>query len=318
MHFVLLLILLFFGALEAQSGYHPRDTSYSIHSSFEKIRRDYPGVRPVYPRLPAGVVADTNRVYFTAAGDRELHLDVFRLPADELRPGVLMIHGGGWTTGSKENLTPMAQRLAGLGYVTVTPEYRLSAEAPYPAAVIDLKQAVRWMRAHAGEYGIDTNRIAAYGCSAGGQLASLLGVTNGPLLYDTVSPWVGYSADVQAVLNIDGIVSFIHPEAEPEWTGRSANAWLGDFKGNYLQWREASPLEYAGIGTPPFLFVNSSYPRFHAGRQDFIDILHRQGTYSEVQTFADAPHAFWLLDPWFEPTLEYAVRFLGRIFPHAE
>ncbi|MBB4080670.1 pectinesterase [Lewinella aquimaris] len=309
------LLLLLCSGLLAQPGYHPRDTSYSIHSSYEKIRKSYPEVQPVYPWMPDGVVADTNLVYFTVGNDRDLHLDVYRKPEDTLRPGILMIHGGGWTTGSKENLTSMAQQLAGRGYVTVTPEYRLSAEARYPAGVQDLKQAVKWMRAHAEEYGIDTNRIAAYGCSAGGHLASLLGVTNGPLLYDTIGPWSEYSADVQAVLNIDGIVSFIHPEAKPEWTGRSANAWLGEFTRTYALWREASPLEYAGKTTPPFLFVNSSHPRFHAGRQELIKILDQSKIYSEVHTLADSPHAFWLLHPWFVPTLEYAAGFLRRVFP---
>ncbi|THH41816.1 alpha/beta hydrolase [Neolewinella litorea] len=311
-----LLPLLVSGGLLAQSDYHPRDTTYSIHSSYEKIRRSHPEVRPVYPRLPAGVLADTNLVYTSVENGRQLYLDVFRrLEERGPRPGVLLIHGGGWTTGSKENQIPMAQQLADRGYVTVTPEYRLSAEAPYPSGVKDLKQALRWMRAHATEYGIDSNRIAVYGASAGAHLASLLGVTAERSLYDTLGPWQGHSAQVQAVLNIDGIVSFVHPEAEPEWTGRSANAWLGDYAVHQDRWREASPLEYVDRHAPPFLFVNSSYPRFHAGRDDLFRMLDEQGIYHEDHTFPDSPHAFWLLDPWFEPTLELTVQFLKRVFP---
>ncbi|NJB84987.1 pectinesterase [Lewinella marina] len=311
----LFLPLLLAGGLYAQSGYQPRDTSYSIHSSYEKIRRSHPEVKPVYPRLPVGVGADTNVVYARVGEDRPLHLDVFRKTAIGPRPGVLMIHGGGWTTGSKENLTAMAQHLAERGYVTVVPEYRLSAEAPYPAGVEDLKRAVRWMRAHATEYGIDTSRIAAYGCSAGAHLASLLGTTYNLDLYDGAQPPAAPSAAVQAVVNVDGIVSFVHPAAEPEWTGRSATAWLGDYTKNYERWREASPLEYADEHTPPFLFINSSYPRFHAGRDDLFAVLDRHGIYHEEHTFADTPHAFWLLDPWFAPTLELTVYFLRRVFP---
>ena len=298
----------------AQSGYSPRDTSYSIHSTYLKVKKDHPEVQPVYGKLPAGVRQDTNVVYSSVEG-RDLHLDIWCPAATEkLRPGVLMIHGGGWTTGAKENLHPMARRLAEKGYVTVTPEYRLSAEAPYPAGVQDLKLAVRWMRAHAAEYGIDTTRIAAYGCSAGAHLASLLGTTNELQLYDTPSPLNSHSDDVQAVLNIDGIVSFIHPDAEPEWTGRSANAWLGSYEEHYDRWREASPLEYAGSNTPPFLFVNSSHPRFHAGRRELLNILDQRKTYHKEYTFEDSPHGFWLLEPWFEPTLELTTEFLGRVF----
>ncbi|WP_116127029.1 alpha/beta hydrolase [Lewinella sp. IMCC34183] len=300
----------------AQGGYHPRDTSYSIHSSYLKIRKDHPNVVPVYPHLPAGVVADTNVVYATVDSARDLHLDIWR-PGNpvRLRPAVIMIHGGGWTTGSKENLIPMAQQLAARGYVTITPEYRLSAEAPYPAGVCDLKLAVRWARANAAVYGIDTSRIAAFGASAGAHLASLLGTTNDLDLYDSGHPLEQHSAAVQAVLNIDGIASFVHPEAEPEWTGRSATAWLGTYGEGNDRWRAASPLEYAGAATPPFLFVNSSYPRFHAGRDDLLAILDRYGIYHEEHTFAGSPHAFWLLEPWFTPTLAYTVKFLEEVFP---
>ncbi len=314
--FPLLSFLILWQTAAAQQGYSPRDTAYSIHSSYGTIREDHPDVRPVYAYLPEGVTADTNVVYATVDADRDLYLDVWRPHHSEgLKPAVILIHGGGWTTGSKENVTPMAQQLAARGYVTVTPEYRLSAEAPYPAGVCDLKMAVRWMRAHAETYGIDTARIAAYGCSAGAHLASLLGTTNDIDLFDADDDLLGHhSAAVQAVLNIDGIVSFIHPEAEPEWTGRSATAWLGDYGAENDRWREASPLEYAGADTPPFLFVNSAYPRFHAGRDDLFAILDHQGIYHEQHTFPNAPHAFWLLDPWFKPTLEHAVAFLERVF----
>ncbi len=307
--------LLAAAAGHGQTGYTPRDTSYSIHSTYTKVVKDHPQVKEVYGRLPEGVEEDTNLVYATVGAGRELHLDVW-CPVDKgrFRPGILMIHGGGWTTGSKENLHPMARQLAAEGYVTVTPEYRLSGEAAYPSGVRDLKLAVRWMRAHAAEYGIDTNRIAAYGASAGAHLASLLGTTNELSLYDTLSPLSTYSDEVQAVLNIDGIVSFVHPDAEPEWTGRSANAWLGNYTENYPRWQEASPLEYAGENTPPFLFVNSSYPRFHAGRQELITILDQYNTPYKVFTFAGSPHGFWLLEPWFEPTLNHAVNFLEEVF----
>lgn len=215
----------------AQPAYQPRDTSYSINSSYLKIRKTHPEVRKVTRVTQPRVTHQPNLVYTDLAGERSLHLDVFyRKPGRKLRPAILMIHGGGWTSGSKENLHPMASQLAAKGYVTATPEYRMSAEAPYPAAVEDLKAAVRWLRANAAAYGIDTARIAAYGCSAGAHLAALLGTTNELDLFDANPDNGGYSASVQAVLNIDGIVSFVHPDASPEWTGRSANAWLGPYE----------------------------------------------------------------------------------------
>lgn len=266
--------------------------------------------------MPKQVQAFPNLVYLELTEERKLHLDIFKPKKNgrKKRPAVLMIQGGGWLAGAKENLIPMAEQLAKKGFVAVTVEYRLGDEAAYPAAVCDLKAAVRWLRKNAEKYDVDTNKIAAYGCSAGAQLATLLGATNGLSLFDEHTQNLSYSADIQAVLNIDGIVSFVHSEAKPEWTGRSANLWLGDYSEHNERWKAASPLEYANKNTPPILFVNSALPRFHAGRDDFIFILNQNKIYNQVHTFEDAPHSFWLVNPWFEPTLKYSVRFLKKIF----
>jgi pectinesterase len=314
-------VLLLFGGLlviaaYTQTDYYPRDTTYTIASTFKKIQENYPDARPVWAVLPKEVKAYPNIVYSEPEANRNLYLDLFlpKYKRQEKLPAVLMIHGGGWMTGSKENLIPMAHKLAEKGYVTVTVEYRLGGECPYPAAVYDLKSAVKWLRANADEYGIDTSKIAAYGCSAGAQLATLLGTTNGLSAFEARNQNNTFSSNVQAIINIDGITSFIHPEAEPEWTGHSANAWLGNYSENYERWEEASPLEYAGRNTPPILFVNSSQARFHAGRDDLITILNQFGIYNELYTFEESTHGFWLLDPWFEPTLNYSVRFLKLVF----
>ena len=252
---------------------------------------------------------------YARIGERELHLDIF-YPARHQKkghPGVVMVFGGGWRSGSKEMEIPMAQQLAGQGYVAVTVEYRLSPEAQYPAAVHDLKAAVRWMRAHAAEYGLDTTQIAAYGCSAGAQLASFLGTTNGMAQFEGNEGNAAHSSKVQAVLNIDGIVSFIHPEASAE--GEMAGQWLGGSREtNWKNWKEASPLEYANAQTPPFLFVNCIIPRFHAGRDDLFKIMDTAGTYHETHTIPNSTHSFWTVHPWFEETLGYSVGFLRKVF----
>ncbi|MCB9082045.1 MAG: alpha/beta hydrolase [Lewinellaceae bacterium] len=221
-----------------------------------------------------------------------MHLDLF-VPQKRIRqgyPGVILIHGGGWSSGSKAHLVPMAQQLAARGIIAAAVEYRLSPEAVYPAAVNDLQEAIRWLRANAARYQLDTARMAALGCSAGAQLASLIGtMPQGLLPYPSAFPHI--SAQVQAVVNIDGIVSFVHPEADAE--GVAAGKWLGGTRQTAAkQWREASALEYLNASTPPFLFVNSVVPRFHAGRDDFAAGLARYGTYYEIHTIPDTPHGF--------------------------
>lgn len=311
---LLLLLILSAASGSAQSRDFARDTAYTIRSASEHIRKDYPDVRAIRPELPKGVLFQKDIVY-ARVGDRELHVDVF-YPSRKRkkgRPGVLLIHGGGWRSGSKEMEVPMAQQLAGKGYVTVAVEYRLSPEAQYPAGIHDLKAAVRWMRAHAAAYGLDTTRIAAYGCSSGAQMASFLGATNGMKQFEGAEGNQEHSSRVQAVLNIDGIVSFIHPEASAE--GEMAGQWLGGSRQeNWKNWKEASPLEHVNAQTPPFLFVNCTIPRFHAGRDDLLKILDRAGTYHEVHTIPNSTHSFWLVHPWFEPTLKYSAAFLRKVF----
>lgn len=309
-----LLLLLLAAAIASAQAQIPRDTTYTPHSAFVKLKKHYPFVTPLAEEHPQGVSEQLDVVYADING-RKLHLDIF-YPTERQEqsyPAILMIHGGGWSSGSKIHQVPMARRLAQKGYVAIAVEYRLSPEARYPAAVYDLKAAVRWLRGHAADYGIDPNRIAALGCSAGAQLASQLGTTSGMERFEGQQGYAGYSSTIQAVLNIDGIVSFIHPEASAE--SDAAARWLGGNREERPdQWKDASPLEYAGPQTPPFLFVNSSFPRFHAGRDSLISIMEQYGIYHEVYTLEGSPHSFWLVNPWFEPTLFYVSHFLDKVF----
>lgn len=300
-----------------------RDTSFTVWSSYQKLKKQYPAIQIVQPTLPATVKADLNVVYCNQNG-RELHLDAF-YPAKsnraKPRPAVLLIHGGGWRSGDRSQQVPMAQQLAANGYVAVTAEYRLSTEALYPAAVHDLKAAVRWLRANARTYNIDTNRIATLGCSAGGQLAALLGVTGDLATLEGASAChKGHSSAVQAIIDVDGLVAFDHPESGEGDDRKSISAasyWFGGPKTETISlWHESSPLTYADRQTAPILFLNSSVDRMHAGRDDLLNKLKSRGIYSEVHTFADAPHPFWLFQPWFTPTMTYTVNFLNKVFKH--
>ncbi|HMQ91032.1 MAG TPA: alpha/beta hydrolase [Flavilitoribacter sp.] len=302
--------MLISGSVNAQSTNIPQDTSYTIYSNWQKLKKHYPFVSPISPDLPKKIEARWDVVYTDIDG-RLLHMDIFypKLKKQKKYPGVLLIHGGGWASGSKAHQVPMAQQLAARGYVTAAVEYRLSPEAKFPAAVLDLKTSVRFLRAFATDYGLDTARIAALGASAGAHLASMLGTTGDVKDFDGPA-YPRYSSAGQAVVNIDGIVSFIHPEAASE--GSSAGRWLGSREEAWDNWKAASPLEYADDRTPPFLFINSSIPRFHAGRDDLIKLLNGFGTYTEVHTIPDSPHSFWLVHPWFEQTLAFTAAFLEK------
>ena len=299
-----------------------RDTSFTPYQAWIKIKKEFPEAKIVRPELPFGVKAEKDVVYATLPdtlyGKRDLHLDLFRPDKPGKYPALLLIHGGGWRSGNKSMQVPLAQQIASRGYVTASVEYRLSAEALYPAAVYDIKAAIRFLRANAKRYQINPDKIAISGSSAGGQLAALIGTTSEVKKFDGTEGNDDISTKIQAIIDMDGILDFTDPNEsakDDDPAKRSAGAyWFGaTFKEAPEKWIEASPLTYIGKNTPPILFINSALPRFHAGRDSVITILNKYGIYTEVHTIENTPHPFWLFYPWFEPTVKYMVDFLDKV-----
>ncbi len=257
-------------------------------------------------------------VEYCSRGNRSLSLDIYQPTHSKPLPAIMIIHGGGWRTGNKKDHREMAEKLAALGYVCILPEYRLSGEALYPAAVHDVKAALRWIHLQAKAYNIDTNRIAVAGFSAGGQLAALLGTTMHSGLFDDPSCNKGGSARMQAVIDMDGILAFIHPESgegDDRKKISAATSWFGVSKEeNPELWKQASALTHVNDTAPPFLILNSSVDRMHAGRDDLVRILNMHGIYNEVKIFEGAPHGFPLQQPWFDSTLSIMHAFLKKVF----
>ncbi|MCH4551717.1 alpha/beta hydrolase [Aestuariibaculum lutulentum] len=309
---ILFLLVVFNSMAQKKEDYKP----YNIENTFVKLKKDYPDITPITPLISNDVVYCEN-VTYKKTETSKLKLDVYRPKSNnkkETYPAVLLIHGGGWLVGSKENQRIMGQHLTLNGYVGIPVSYRLGFEAPYPAAVNDLKDAIIWVKKHAKKYHINPDKIVVLGTSAGAQLATLIGVTPNASLYHSNSK---ISNEVQAIVNIDGVVSFIHPEAAAEskpGKHSMAGIWLnGEKDENFNLWKEASPLEYIGKNTPPTLFINSSHPRFHAGRDDMLHILNQHNIYNETHTLPGSPHSFWLVNPWFETALNYTVNFLNKV-----
>lgn len=145
------------------------------------------------PRL----IAD--RVYSTAGG-RDRLADVW-LPDAATAPApwpvVIFLHGGAWRFGDRRLAPDLSRHFASAGIAMVSIDYRLSTEALFPASVIDTRTAVRWVRAHAAEFGFDAARIGLWGSSAGGHLAAVAGLAPRGL-FDS-GEWAGHPGDVQAI-----------------------------------------------------------------------------------------------------------------------
>lgn len=290
----------------------PRDTSYTIRSAYEKYVKRHPEIQIADPELENQVSIQRN-IPYKDTGVRDLSLDVFRplQNSAEVHPAAIMVHGGGWISGDKSLLHPMAKALASRGFIAITVEYRLSPEAEYPAAVYDVKSAIKWVKDHSVAFGVDTQRVAILGTSAGGQIAALVGTTQEMPQFEDPADSSKSTTSVFAVIDVDGVLAFIHPDSEE---GTVAGKWLGGNPSDARDtWIEASALTHANSETPPTLFIGSSSPRFLAGNEEFMEILSSANIYSEKQVFEDAPHSFWLFHPWFEPTIKHIDRFLSAV-----
>lgn len=297
---------------------HIADTSYTTRSAYVSTRKSHPDIR-IVREFKLKTVAEKRELSYCTIAQRKLLMDAF-YPVQrsrKKRTALIIIHGGGWRSGNRTQHYPLAQRLANLGYVCFTPEYRLSTEALYPAAIIDLKSALRWVYQHAKQFNIDTSKIVVAGFSAGGELAAFLGTTVGNRAFEDNTCNGGGPVPIRAVVNIDGTLSFVHPESGEGDDSKKTSAatyWFGySKKENSALWEQASPLTQAGAHTSPTLFINSSVNRMHAGRDDYINILNRYNIYTEVKTFKEAPHSFCLFHPWFEPTVQYIDEFLKKV-----
>ncbi|WP_291065365.1 MULTISPECIES: alpha/beta hydrolase [unclassified Empedobacter] len=283
-------LVIAFGQVE-----RPKASPYTIETTYKKLKKNYPFITPISSKNFENINAFEDIIY---QEKHQLKADIYQ-PKNQTKSSIaiVLVHGGGWISGSKENQKPMAQTLASAGFVTMAINYRLSDAAKYPAPLEDMDDAVNYLRKNRKKHKLDQSKIVILGASAGAQLATLYGVK---------------SKKIAAIINIDGIVSFIHPEAEE---GTYASYFFGYTKqDNFELWKEASPLEYVTSKTPPTLFINSSQPRFRAGRDDMMKKLSDYHILNEAYEIKNSPHSFWLMNPWFDETKDYIIYFLTKRF----
>lgn len=299
------------------------NNTYTPETTYQKLINDYPFISIASRQVPASVTEIKNITY-ARYGNRSLQLDLY-LPGNKIHeksPAIIFVHGGGWRAGYRTNFTPFAIAMAEHGYAAATISYRLSPEAKYPAAVQDAKAAVRWLRKNAAKYQINSTQIAIAGGSAGGQIASLAGVTDEVQKFHPLkkSQREKSSSRVQAIINIDGLSDFTSPDAlfyedDPRKKPSAAVAWFG---GRYHEktelWREASPIFHVNQNTPPILFLISNQERFSIGYKEMIKKMQPLNIRYQVTKIPDTPHSFWLFDPWLKPSVDVVVKFLNQVF----
>lgn len=254
-------------------------------------------------------------VTYARYGNRTLEMDIYRPKSiwGQL-PAIVCIHGGGWANGNRANHGNVAQALAARGYVAVTISYRLSGEAPFPAAIHDCKAAVRYLRAHAREYGIDPENIGALGLSAGGHLTALLATSGGVAELEGQGGNPEFSSAIQAAVPM-GAQTELQSQRTREISAIEDRGQIWrQFLGGSLDekpetYRLASPLNHLDKNDPPCWFITGETddPSTHA--ENFRGRMEEFSIPSGLSVIKNAPHPFLGKQVWFDEMVDTADNF---------
>lgn len=246
------------------------------------------------PKPPDDVRFDDDVVY-GKGGDVDLTLDLARpKEAKGTSHCILIIHGGGWAAGQKESHDDMTWEFARRGWVAASVGYRLAPKHPFPAQVEDVKCAVRFLRAHAEEYGIDPKKIGAMGFSAGAHLSMMLGVMGKDDGLEGDGGWADQSSQVQAVVSFFGPADML-AEDLPAQSKDILRHWIGGAASDMAEeYREASPLTYVSPGDAPMLLLQGTKDPLipHTQAYVMVEALTQAGVPGRVELLIGAGHGW--------------------------
>lgn len=240
-------------------------------------------------------------VPFCHANGRDLCLDIYEAaPGYDRRTAVIYVHGGGWKRGDRTMAAGHARLLAAQGFTAVACEYRLLGESPWPAMLDDVRAAIAWVRGHADELGIEPERIALQGHSAGGHLSLLAAGT------------------AEADGAVAAVAAFYAPVTFHVGPGRGhgttpADSLLGD-DATEQQAREASPLSHVSSDFPPTFFLHGGADRIVVPSASVVmyEALRKAGVPTDMHLYAGQAHGFDRVNVMRELVNQEVVLFLRR------
>ena len=260
--------------------------------------------------VPPEVKASWNVVY-AQDGNRKLLADIYSpiaKPSQELRPGLIVVHGGGWHSGDKTKFQSLSIQLAEKGYVVASIEYRLADEAAFPAAIQDCFAAVRYLRTNAKKLHLNPSRIGAVGGSAGGHLVGLMasGSKNPRLLGGSGDLW--QSSRLQAAVVMAGPMEMLtgsvadRSRSVPQQS--NANRWLrATVDEAPALYADADAFKQIDAETCPIYFLVGEHD-LPERNQPSRDKLTALGIETGVKVFEDGKHGCWNRLPWIEQMVD--------------
>lgn len=254
--------------------------------------------------LPAGVRVLPDVIY-ARTSTRPLVLDLYLHESTaQPQPLIVFVHGGAFRAGSKKDCAE-ALKLISSGFAVASIGYRLSQEALFPAQIHDIKAAVRWLRAHAGEYNLDPNRFGAMGPSAGGHLVAMLGLSAQVREWDAAGDHIesadsSISSAVQAVVDWFGPTDFLRMNDQPGGMDHNApdspeSQLIGaPIQQNPRLVARANPITYVTPAAPPFLICHGDHDPLVLYTQSIMlhQALQKAGSKATLVLVPGAGHGF--------------------------
>lgn len=258
-----------------------------------------------YARKLSATLKPTREIVYKKVGERELHLHLFNpegWKATDKRSCFITIHGGGWTGGEPPRMYPFADHYAKAGLVGISVQYRLynpKGEVTVFDCVKDARSAVRYVRAHATELGIDPQKIAVSGGSAGGHLAAATAIFDG----------VDEAGEDTKMSPVPNALVLLYPVIDTSKAGYG-NAKIGE------HWQELSPLHNVRAGLPPAITFHGTGDTVcpFKGAQLFHDAMLKAGNRSELVIHEGGAHGYLMFtQPLFEECLAKTDAFLSSL-----
>ncbi len=253
-------------------------------------------------------------------GGRRLRLCIYRpLTEAENTPGLLWIHGGGYALGFPEQDEGFIRRfIETVPCTVIAPDYRLSSREPYPAALDDCWDALLWMKEHAEEYGIRSDKLMVGGDSAGGGLAAALAIR----ARDDGRVALAFQMPLYPMLDDRMTTESAADNNAPVWSSRSnRNAWrlyLGSLSGEDVP-PYAAPARLRDFsGLPPAFTYTGSLEPFRDEAADYFEKLQKAGVAAEYRVFDGCYHAFDIMCPRSAPAREATALLLEQFRRAAE
>ncbi|MCH9656543.1 MAG: alpha/beta hydrolase [Planctomycetes bacterium] len=256
----------------------------------------FPPSKTKIPTPPADIIFERDIPY--REGHERWVLNVIRPKADSTQPraAIVLVHGGGWTGGDHYRFSKMGFQLAQAGYVVITPTYRMLQDKPFPACLHDVKNSIRWLRAHAKKYNVDPDKIGAYGNSAGGTLVLTAALTK-KQDFEGKGSHQNVSSELQAVVCSGAVGNMLHPNHSKRAAfvyrklAIGKNRKLPDNEIKKIM-RQASPSSYVRKDVCPIILVHGAKDKvvFIDSTDEFFKAMQKVGADINYLRFEDGSH----------------------------